>query len=72
MRGVPRWAAVLAVVAAVVAVSSFTLHRALIPAAILVEPPAATIPADGFAPTELKLHSSTGRELRGLRQRERA
>jgi uncharacterized protein YfaT (DUF1175 family) len=67
MRGVPRWVAVLAVVAAVVAVSAFSLHRVLTPAAILVEAPNVPIPADGFASAEFKLHSSTGRDLHGLR-----
>ena len=66
MRGVPRWAAVLAVVVAVVTVSSFSLHRVLVPAAILVNPPITPIPADGFSSLELELNSSSGRELRGL------
>ena len=67
MRGVPRWLAVLAVVAAVIVVCAFTLHRALTPAAIFVATPQVTLPADGFASTEITVHSSTGRELRGLR-----
>ena len=67
MRGVPRWLAVLAVVAIVILVCAFSLHRAFAPAAFLVETFSATLPADGFASTELKLHSSTGRDLRGLR-----
>ena len=36
MRGLPRWAAVLAVVAIVILVCAFTLHRALAPATFLV------------------------------------
>jgi len=66
MRGVPRWLAVLAVVAIVILVCAFTLHRAFAPAAFLVETFPATLPADGFASIELKLHSSTGRDFRGL------
>ena len=53
MRGVPRWLAVLAVVAIVVMVCAFTLHRALTPAAMLIHASQATLPADGFASTEI-------------------
>ncbi|HEY4931422.1 MAG TPA: DUF1175 family protein [Terriglobales bacterium] len=67
MRGLPRWVAVLAVVAIVILVCAFTLHRAFAPAAFLVETFPAALPADGFASTELKLRSSSGRDLRGLR-----
>jgi len=67
MRGVPRWLAVLAVVAIVVMVCAFTLHRALTPAAMRILAFPATLPADGFASTAFTIHSSTGRELRGLR-----
>jgi uncharacterized protein YfaT (DUF1175 family) len=66
MRGLPRWLAVLAVVAIVTMVCAFTLHRALTPAALLVHASEGTLPADGFASTELTVHSSTGRDLRGL------
>jgi uncharacterized protein YfaT (DUF1175 family) len=66
MRGVTRWSAVLAVVAVVVMVCAFTLHRALTPAAMLVHASQATLPADGFASTEITIRSSTGRVLRGL------
>jgi uncharacterized protein YfaT (DUF1175 family) len=66
MRGVPRWLAVLAVVAVVSLVCAFTLHRAFTPAAFLVPVSEITLPADGFASTEINLHSSTGRDLRGL------
>jgi uncharacterized protein YfaT (DUF1175 family) len=67
MRGGPRWLAVLAVVAVVIVVCAFTLHHALAPAAFLVPASEITLPADGFASTEVRIHSSTGRDLRGLR-----
>jgi uncharacterized protein len=67
MRGVPRWLAVVAVVAIVAIVCAFTLHRALTSSAFLLRVSEATLPADGFASTELTIHSSTGRDLRGLR-----
>src|ERR1017187_6278193 len=66
MRGLPRWLAVLAVVAVVIVVCAFTLHRAFAPAAFLVETFPIALPADGFASTEVTIHSSTGRDLRGL------
>ncbi|MGO9520461.1 MAG: DUF1175 family protein [Candidatus Korobacteraceae bacterium] len=66
MRGVPRWLAVLAVVAIAAAVCAFTMHRALGPPAFLVQLSDSTLPADGFSSAELKIHSSNGRELRGL------
>src|SRR5664279_1132167 len=66
MRGLPRWVAVLAVVAIVIMVCAFTLHRAFTPAAILVQASHTTLPADGFSSTEIAVHSSTGRDLRGL------
>jgi len=67
MRGVPRWVAVLALVAIVVMVCAFTVHRAFTPAAMLVAASQTTLPADGFASTEFTIHSTAGRELRGLR-----
>jgi uncharacterized protein YfaT (DUF1175 family) len=66
MRGVPRWLALVAVVAIAVVVCAFTVHRALTPAAFVLQLSEAAIPADGFSSTDLKIHSSTGRELRGL------
>src|SRR5664279_780920 len=66
MRGVPRWLAVLAVVGIVIAVCAFTLHRVFAPAALLVPVSEIILPADGFASTEVTIHSSTGRDLRGL------
>ena len=56
----------LAVVAIVTMVCAFTLHRALTPAALLIEASSRPLPADGFTSTELTVHS-TGRDLRGLR-----
>ena len=67
MRGVPRWSAVLAVVAIVTVVCAFTLHRALTPVAMLVRSSQVSLPADGFSSTELTIHSGAGRDLRGLR-----
>ena len=66
MRGVPRWLAVLAVVAIAAVVCAFTVRRALTPAAFVLQLSDATIPADGFTSTQLTIHSSNGRELRGL------
>ena len=65
MRGVPRWLAVLAVVAIAVMVCAFTVHRALAPPTFVLQLSDDTLPADGFSSTELKMHSSNGRELRG-------
>ena len=67
MRGVPRWVAVLALVAIVTMVCAFAAHRAFTPAAMLVAASQTTIPADGFASAQLTIHSTAGRELRGLR-----
>ncbi len=67
MRGVPRWLAVLAVVAVVTMVCAFTVHRVLIPAGLLIQSSQSALPADGFTSTEIIVHSSTGRDLRGLR-----
>ena len=65
MRGVPRWLAVLAVVAVACGVCAFTVARAMRPAVFLVHLSDSAIPADGFSSTELRL-SSPGRDLRGL------
>jgi len=67
MRGAPRWLAVLAVLAVVVVLGAFNIHRALTPAAFVVEVTPSTLPADGFGSTEINLHSSTGREIKELR-----
>jgi uncharacterized protein YfaT (DUF1175 family) len=66
MRSLPRWLSVLAVVAIAVVVSAFTLHRALAPAAFVLQLSDTTIPADGFSSAELTVRSSNGRALRGL------
>ena len=47
---------------------AFTLRRALTPAAFWSSKRfLRSLPADGFSSTELKIRSSTGRDLRGLR-----
>jgi uncharacterized protein len=66
MRGVPRWLSVAAVVAIAVIVCAFTFRRSLTPAAFVLQLSDSTIPADGFSSVELKVRSSSGRELRGL------
>ncbi len=66
MRGVPRWFAVVAVLAVVAVVCAFTVHRALAPAALVAQLSETTIPADGFSSAELTIHSSSSRDLRGL------
>ncbi len=66
MRAVPRWLAVLAVVAIGAIVCAFTVHRALAPAAFVLQLSGTSLPADGFSSAELKIHSSNGRALRGL------
>ena len=66
MRGVPRWTAVVAVLAVAATVCAFTVHRAIAPAELVVQLEQSTLPADGFSATELSVHSSNGRELRGL------
>jgi uncharacterized protein len=66
MRGVPRWLAVLAVVATGVVVCAFTVRRALAPATLALQLSPYAIPADGFTPTELRISPSNGRQLRGL------
>ena len=66
MRGVPRWLTVLAVVAIAVMVCAFTVRRAMVPAALVLQLSDVSLPADGFSSTELNVHSSNGRALRGL------
>lgn len=67
MRGVPRWFAVLAVFAMAAVVCAFTVHRALRPATFLLQLSEPDLSADGFSSTELKIRSSNGREIRGMR-----
>src|SRR5271165_2375766 len=66
MRGVPRWLAVTAVVAIAAVACAFSVHYTLAPAIFVLQLSETTLPADGFTSTELKIHSSNGRELRGL------
>ena len=66
MRGVPRWFAVVAVLAVVAVVCAFTVHRALAPAVLVAQLSETAIPADGFSSAELTIHSPNGRDLRGL------
>src|SRR5664279_4372486 len=66
MRGVPRWVAVLAVVAMGAVVCAFTVRRALAPATFVLQLSPTAVPADGFTSTELKISPSNGRQLRGL------
>src|SRR5271165_2163637 len=69
MRGVPRWLAVTAVVAIAAVACAFSVHYTLAPAIFVLQLSETTLPADGFTSTELKVHSSNGRELRGLQVR---
>jgi uncharacterized protein YfaT (DUF1175 family) len=66
MRGVPRWLAVVAVLAIATAVCAFTVRRAMAPATLVTQLSDDALPADGFASTELEIRSSNGRDLRGL------
>ncbi len=66
MRAEPRWLAVLAVVAIAAVVCAFTVRHALTPDTLVLKLSDATIPADGFTATQLTIHSSNGRDLRGL------
>jgi uncharacterized protein len=63
MYGTPRWLAVLAVAAIVAAAGAFTLHRAFTPTTFVIKSFTGTVPADGFTTTQLKIHSSAGRNL---------
>ncbi|HEY9140039.1 MAG TPA: DUF1175 family protein, partial [Bryobacteraceae bacterium] len=66
MRGVPRWVAVLAVVATGVVVCAFTVRHAIAPASLILQLSPTAVPADGFTSTELKITPSNGRPLRDL------
>ena len=66
MRGVPRWLAVLAVVAIASVVCAFTLRRALAPATFVTQLSDGALPADGFSSTEVTIRSSNGHDLHGL------
>ena len=66
MRGVPRWVAVLAVVATGAVVCAFTVRRAMTPATLLLQLSATALPADGFTSAELKITPSNGHPLRDV------
>jgi hypothetical protein len=66
MRGVPRWVAVLAVVATGAVVCAFTVRHTMAPAALILQLSPTAVPADGFTSTELKITPSNGRPLRDL------
>ena len=66
MRGVRRWFAVVAVLAITAVVCAFTWHRTFAPSALVLQLSEHMLPADGFASTELKVHSTNGRDLRRL------
>jgi uncharacterized protein YfaT (DUF1175 family) len=66
MRGVPRWVAVLAVVATGAVVCAFTVRHAIAPATLMLQLSQTVVPADGFTSTELKIAPSNGRPLRDL------
>jgi uncharacterized protein YfaT (DUF1175 family) len=66
MRGVPRWVAVLAVVATGAAVCAFTVRHAVAPASLILQLSQTALPADGFTSTELKITPSNRRPLRDL------
>jgi uncharacterized protein YfaT (DUF1175 family) len=66
MRGVPRWVAVLAVLAIATVVCAFTVRHAMAPATFALQLSPTAVPADGFTSTELRISPSNGRQLRGL------
>src|ERR1035437_3745527 len=66
MRVVPRWVAVLAVLAIATVVCAFTVRHAMAPATFVLQLSPTEIPADGFTSTELRISPSNGRQLRGL------
>jgi uncharacterized protein YfaT (DUF1175 family) len=66
MRGVPRWMAVLAVVATGAVMCAFAVRRAMTPATLALQLSPSALPADGFTSTELRISPSNGRQLRGL------
>jgi len=62
-----RWFAVLGVFAVTAVLAAFRLHRAMLPATLLIESLGHPLSADGFSSVQIKLRSSDGRELHGLR-----
>lgn len=67
MRGLPRWSAVLAVVAIATVVCALTIRRALTPAVLQLQLSETPLSADGFSSAELKILGFRGSDLRGLR-----
>ncbi len=66
MHGLPRWLAVMAIVAIAGFVSAFSVRRALTLAQFVLRLDDTSIPADGFTSAKLHVRSADGRELRGL------
>ena len=66
MRRLPRWLALLAVAAVVVIAGAFSLHRVFAPATLVVESIPNTLATDGFTTAQLKIHASSGRELKDV------
>lgn len=66
MSGLPRWLALLAVVAIVAIAAAFTLRRAFTPAVFIIESLPDALPADGFSTTQLRIRSPSGRNLDGV------
>jgi uncharacterized protein YfaT (DUF1175 family) len=62
-----RWVAVIGAFAIVVGLAAFSVHRAMLPATLLIETPAGPFTADGFSSIQLQLHSSDGHDLKELR-----
>ncbi len=67
MRGVPRWLAVVAVLAVAAVVCAFTVHHARAPRTFVLHLSEPAIPADGFSSSELTIRSANGSDLHGLR-----
>jgi hypothetical protein len=57
----------MAVLAVVATVCAFTVHRALAPAELIAQLDPSSLPADGFSSAELRIESSNGRALHGVR-----
>jgi len=62
----PRWSALLAVMAAAALVCAVTIGHPRNPASLELQISQTTLPADGFTSAELKIRSSDGRDLHGL------
>lgn len=66
MRGVPRWLAVVAVLAVAAVVCAFTVRHARASRAFVLQLSEAEVPADGFSSSQLTIRSANGGDLRGL------